>query len=105
GVVNREALPDLGAHLDSEGVGYRLPTVDVEVVNYQMDGFGLWVLHGQLAGHSRELESGTVGCGEGEMAAGFRLYGTDDIGCTAALVLVVAPCFASRLGGRGRTDV
>ena len=70
-----------------------------------MDGFGLSVPHGQFAGHLRKLEGGTVGCGEGEMATGFRLYSAEDIGGTAALVFVVAPCFASRLGGRGRPDV
>lgn len=41
GEVNREAVPDLIAHLHSEGGRQGLPTMDIEVLDDQVDGFGL----------------------------------------------------------------
>jgi hypothetical protein len=80
-------------------------TVDVEVIHDQVDGLGLGVLQRQFTGDSRELEGGTVGCREREMAARLRLYGAENIGRAAAFVLVVAPRFAPRFGGRGRANL
>jgi hypothetical protein len=96
--VNREAVPDLGAHLCSERVRQSLTTVNVEVVDDQ-GGLGLRVLQRQFTGDSGELESGAVRCGEREVAARLRLYSAENIS-RAATLLVVAPRFAPRLGRR-----
>jgi hypothetical protein len=70
-----------------------------------MDSLGLPVMHGQFAGDARELECRSVGCCEGEVVTSFRLYSAENISRTPAFVFVVAPCFASWHGGRGRADV
>src|SRR5258708_2205402 len=43
--------------------------------------------------------------GKGEVAACLRLYSTENISRTAALVFVIASRFASRLGGGEGTDL
>ena len=67
--------------------------------------FGFRVLKSQFEGHLGELEAGAIRRGEGEVTARFRLDRAENIGCAAALVFVVAPCFAPRFGRRGGTNV
>src|SRR5581483_10178749 len=70
-----------------------------------MDGLGLRVLHGQLAGDSCELESGTVGRRKRKMATGFRFYGAENIGRAAAFIFVVTTRLPSWLGRGGGTNI
>jgi hypothetical protein len=64
-------------------------------------GLCLRVLHRQMAGDLCELKGGSIGRRECEMPARLRLYGTENIGRTAPLVLVIPPRFPSRFGRRG----
>ena len=103
--MDGEAIPDFCGHFRAEEIRQGLPAMDVEVVHYQVDGFRFRVLHGQLADHLGELESRAIRGGKGEMPAGFRFYGAENIGGTAALVLIVPPRFASRLGWGGGPNI
>src|SRR5437868_9731553 len=79
--------------------------MDIQVVHHQMDGLGFRILNGHLEGYLRELKRRTVRCGECEMAAGFGLYGAEDISRAAALVFVISSRFPPRYGWTGRADV
>jgi len=105
GVMDGETIPDFGAKLDAQEVGQRLATMNIEIVHYQMDGFGLHVLQGDLEGYLGELHSRTIRRGKGEMASRFRFYGTENIGGSATFVFVVSPRFASRSSRCGRSQV
>jgi len=85
GVVDCETLPDFGAKLGAQEVGQRLATMNIEIVHYQVDGFGLHVLQGDLEGHLGKFLSRTIRCGKGEMATRFRFYGTENIGGSAMI--------------------
>src|SRR4029077_18000756 len=63
------------------------------------------VLHRQMEGYLRELKRRTVRRREGEVPARFGFYGAENVGCAAALVFVVAPCFPSWCSRRGWADV
>src|SRR5258706_4729561 len=58
-----------------------------------------------MEGYLRELKGRTVRRREGEVPARFGFYGAENVGCAAALVFVVAPCFPSWCSRRGWTDV
>src|SRR5580658_8738183 len=53
----------------------------------------------------RKLDCGTIRRGEREVPARLRLYCTENISRTAALIFTVPPCFPSRSGGRSRPDL
>src|SRR5215208_6733561 len=89
--MDREAVPDLGSHLAAEDIRQRFAAVNIQIVHYQMNGLGLWVFQCQGRGNQSKLKAGTIRCGEGEMPACFRLYGTENIGSTTALVLHTRP--------------
>jgi hypothetical protein len=63
------------------------------------------VPEGHLEGYLRELERRTIRCGEGEMAARFGFYRTENVRRPPALVFVVAARFPSRQGGGGGPHV
>src|SRR6185312_6832618 len=69
------------------------------------DGLSLGVLHRQMEGYLCELKRRTVRRREGEVPARFGFYGAENVGCAAALVFVVAPCFPSWCSRRGWADV
>jgi hypothetical protein len=52
-----------------------------------------------------EFKPRTIRCGKGEMAACLRLYSTENIRRTAALVFVIASRFPSRLSGGEGTNL
>src|SRR4051794_21444427 len=101
----REAVPDLAAEFRTVEIREGLAAVDIQVIHYHMNGFGCWVLTGQVEGHLRELKSRTIRCGERKVSARFRFYRTEDIGCPATLVFVIASGLSSRFSRRGRTDI
>lgn len=63
-VVNGEAVPDFCGHLVAEDVAQRLATVDVQVVHYQVDGFGSRVGQRQTDCDLGELKARTIRCGK-----------------------------------------
>ena len=79
--------------------------MDVEVVHYQVDGFGFRVCECQGDGNLSELKARAVRRGEDEMTASFRLYGAENISCAAAFVFVIASCFPPRIGWRSGPDI
>src|ERR1019366_5186419 len=82
-----------------------LSAMNVQVVHHQMDGLGLRVLKSQLESYLGEFNRCTIWCGECEVPARLRLYRTENIGCTTALVFVIPSRFPSRCCGRGWPDV
>jgi hypothetical protein len=72
--------------------------MNVEVVQDQLDGGGGRVLESKIEGHVGELEGGTIRRGEDEVAAGFRLYGTEAVGGASAFIFVVLSGLAARFG-------
>ena len=67
-----------------------------EVVHDQVDGFGRGVGQSQMKQDLRELVAGSIRGGIGEMAARLGLYGTENVGGSATLVLAVLPGFPAR---------
>jgi hypothetical protein len=78
--------------------------MDVEVVHYEVNGFGFRVCQRQSDGNLSELKGRTTRRGEGEMTTGFRLYGAANIGRAATSVFVIASRFPPRFGRRGGMD-
>src|SRR4051794_3831019 len=95
----REAVPDLAAEFRTVEIREGLAAVDIQVIHYHMNGFGCWVLTGQVEGHLRELKSRTIRRGERKVSARFRFYRTEDIGCPATLISLSR--LASRPGSAG----
>jgi hypothetical protein len=98
--MNGEPLPELIAHLLAVEVRQRFSSVDIEVVEYEVDGRCFRVVHRQLADHLGELGPRTARGGKGKMLARFRLDRTEDIRCAAPFIFVVTPCFAARCNWR-----
>src|SRR5438045_9792075 len=69
-----------------------------------MNGLRLGVSSRQIKGNLRELNPRSIWRGIGEVAACLWLYGTENIGLSAPLVLVVLSGFAARCGRRGGAD-
>lgn len=100
--MDGEPIPDLIRHFLAEGIHQRFPVVDVQVVHYQVDGLGVRISQCQVDGYPGELKARTIWRGEGKMAPGLRLYGTENIGGPAAFIFVVParlPAWHSRRGG------
>jgi hypothetical protein len=89
-IVNRESVPHLSADLGTKGVSERLPAVDVEVIQHEMNLRRTGVAKGELKDHLGELKAGSVRRGEGEMTASLGLYRTEDIGRSASLLLAIS---------------
>ena len=68
----------------------------VEVVSDQMNGSGCGVLTGEVNDHLRNPGRRPIRGGVGEMAAGLRFYGAEDLGGAASRVLAVASRVALR---------
>jgi hypothetical protein len=64
GVVDREAVPDLGGHLSAENVAERLAVMDIHVIHDQIDGLGLRVLQGQGHGDLANSKPDRSGVGK-----------------------------------------
>src|ERR1017187_3036337 len=79
--------------------------MNIQVVHHQMDGLGFRVLKSQLEGYLRKLNRRTIWRREYEVLARLRLYRTENIGGTTALVFVILPRFPSRCRWRGWPDV
>ena len=103
--MDGEAIPDFCGHFRAEDIRQRLPAMDVEVVHYQVDRFRFRVCHRQGDGNLSELEARTIRRGEGEMTAGLRFYGAEDIGGPATLIFVIPPRLPSRHRRRGGPHV
>lgn len=105
GEVNREAVPNLAAHLHPESVREGFAAVNVQVVQNQMYGLRVPVLDRQLADNTGELESGAIRCREGEVAADLWFHDAENIGRAATLVLAIASRFTPRFGWRGGPNI
>src|SRR5438477_9720708 len=88
--MHREAVPDSSAKVGSIVLGERLAAVDVQVVHNQMDGGSHRVIFHEITYHVSELSRRAVRCWPREMHTCFRLYGAENIGRAASLVLVVS---------------
>jgi len=88
--VYGESTPKVAPLLFAEVVGQGLGAMRVEVVHDQMDGASSRVARCEVLDEASELRARAVHGSSGEMAACFRLYNSEDVCCTAALVLVVA---------------
>src|SRR5665213_1189125 len=75
--------------------------MNVQVVHHQVDGRCFRVLKSQPEGCLCELDRRTIRRGECEVPARLRLYRTENIGCTTALVFVIPSRFPSRYCWRG----
>ena len=104
-VVYGKPVPNLTADLLSVQNGERLAAMSTEIVHDQVDRGGVRIGQGQLEQDLRELEPRPIRRGEREMPAGLGFHGTEDIGCTAALVFIVLSRFLARLGGRTGPDI
>ena len=83
----------------------RLATMNIEVVQHEMDRLSCWVLQRQFADYSRKLKSGTIRRRQGEMATGLRLYRAENIGRATPFVFAILSCLPPRLGRRPRADI
>ena len=99
-IVNRESAPDLSADLGTKGVRERLPAMDVQVIQHEMNLLRVGVTQGELKDHLGELKAGSVRCSEGEMTACLGLHGAENIGCTTTLIFAIS--LAKRPGRAGR---
>ena len=79
--------------------------MDIQIVHDQVDRLGRGILHRQFAEEAGELEGTAIGCGDGEVSAGFGFHRAEDIGRAAALVFAIPTGFPAGFGRRGRTDI
>ena len=103
--MDREAVPHFGADLIAEQAGQRFTTVNVEIVDNQMDGSGGWILERKLDSNFGELGRRTIRRGEGEVTSRLGFYRAEEVSRAAALVLVVLPGLSSGFGQRGGTHI
>ena len=69
--MDGEAVPNFSRHFCAVDISERLPAMDVEVVHYEVNGFGFRVCRRQLDGNLSELKGRTIRRGEGEMTTPF----------------------------------
>src|ERR1700739_1211215 len=70
-VVHGEPIPDFGGHFGSKHLRQRLLPMNVEIVQYQVDGLGCRVCQRQGDGHLGEFEARSVRRGKREMSTRF----------------------------------
>ena len=105
GVMDSEPLPGFRRHFRTQDIRQCCAAMEVQVVQYQMDGlrFRVCQCHGDR--HLGELEARSIRRGEGEVPPGFGLYGAKDIGGPAALVFVIPARFPSGRCRRGWSHI
>ena len=72
----------------------------VEVVHYQMDGLGMWILKSQLKDDFGKLKRRTIRSGKSEVATRLGLDRAEHVGRATAFVFVVSSGFPPRNGRR-----
>ena len=73
-------------------------SMDVEVVDDEMNRGGVSILPDQVAGDGSEFGGRAIRRSKSEVLSGLRLHGAEDIGRAAALVFTVLPRLAARDG-------
>jgi hypothetical protein len=99
-VRNREPIPEPVTQLLAAKVGERFSPVNVEVVEYQVDGRRFRVMVRPPADYLGERGARTVRGGKSKRLARFRLDRAKDIRCAAPSLFVVIACFAARRSRR-----
>src|SRR3974377_639780 len=100
-----EPIPDFRRHFPAKDIHQCFAAMDVQVVQYQMDGLRFRVCQGQGDRHLGELKARTIWRSEGEVPPGLWLYGAEDIGGPAAFVFVIPARFPSWRGRRGWSHI
>lgn len=90
GEMHGETPPERSAQAGPQMVRQRLLAVRVEVVHHDMNGSCGAVRAHHAPNDPSELRRRAVGCGVGEMAAGFGFDDGEDVGRSTASVLAIA---------------
>jgi hypothetical protein len=93
--MNGEPIPEPIADLLAVEVRQRFAPVNVEVVEYEVEGRRFRVVVRPWADYLGELSTRTARGGKSKRLARFRLDSAEDIGCAAPFLSVVIPCFAA----------
>ncbi len=99
-----EAIPDFAADFFAEQVREGFAAMDVQVIQHQMNGFGMWILDGQIECHSGERNCQPVRRGVSEVTSGLGLNRAENVSGTAPLVFTVPSGFAAWLCRREGAD-
>ena len=101
-VMHSESFPEPSARFFAKSVYQRFTGVGAQVVHDQMDRIGGGVMLGNLQEEVGEFRRRTRGRHLGEMNTRLGLNAAENVGRSAAQVLIIPPCNSSRLqGSRG----
>ena len=100
--MHRESFPEPSARFFAKSVYQRFTGEGTQVVQHQMDGIGGGVMLGNLQQEIGELGRRARGRHLGEMNPRLGLNAAEDVGCSAAQVLIIPPCNSSLLQGSRR---
>ena len=89
-VVNRKSIPQPSAGFFAKAVHQRLAGVGAQVIHDQMDGVGSRIVLGDREQKIGKLGRRAGGCYFGEMNSRLRFDAAEDVGCAAALVLIIS---------------
>ena len=104
-VMHGKAIPQPSARLFAKPFHQRFTGVGTQVVHDQMDRIGGGVMLGYPQQEIGEFRRRARGRHLGEMNPRLGLNTAEDVGCSAAQVLIISPCNSSLLQGSRRPRI